>query len=275
MIHKLLLAAVVVGLAVTPAQARPLPLSPYLEEVVPGLVTLDIEIDGQHATMLFDSGAGATFVTPAFAARIGCTPYGSATGFRMRGDRLDGQKCGARRLTIGGRDTVREIGELDLAGLLPTGAQPIDGIVGLDAFEGRLVVIDMANRRLIVDERPGRGWTEGRVRYQREMGGAGLSLFVPIAAPTGTLWMLLDTGHVGETPIFLSAGALQQLGAPPLGQALELDISGAGRQSGPAAKIDGLIYDGVLGERLLRRFDIAVDLSSSRIWWRPHQAGRP
>lgn len=277
MVRTLLVLFAVLGLAVAPAQARPLALTPYLEEVAPGLVTMEMEIDGQRARMLLDSGAGVTLVTPAFAARIGCSPYGAASGFRMRGDRIVIRKCGERRLTIGGRTTVRDVGEFDLATLLPPNAPPLDGIVGLDAFEGRVVTFDLANRRLLVDEPPGpgRGWVEGRVRYQREMGGAGLSVFVPIAARTGTIWMLLDTGHVGDHPVFLSAGALEQLGSPSLDVPIPLDVSGAGTHTGRAVRTDGLIYDGVLGERLLRQFEIAIDLRSGRIWWRRHVSDTP
>lgn len=269
MIRTLMMAFLALALAVDPADARPLALSPYLEEAAPGLVTIEMEIDGQPVRMLLDSGAGVTLVTPAFAARIGCEPYGAASGFRMRGDRIVVRKCGGRRLAIGGRTVIRDIGEFDLATLLPANAPPLDGIVGLDAFEGRIITFDLANRRLLVDERPGRGWIEGRVRYQREMGGAGLSVFVPVTAQTGTIWMLLDTGHVGANPVYLSAGALEQLGSPPLDRPIALNISGAGIQTEAAVRTDGLIYDGVLGERLLREFEIALDLRNGRIWWRP------
>lgn len=269
---RALLLTVALLFAAAPVHARPVPLEPYLETVVPGLVTIEIEIDGRKARMLLDSGAGLTLVTPDFAARIGCTPYGAASGFRMRGDRIVVRKCGERRLGVGGRTVSRDIGEFDLATLLPENAPPVDGIIGLDAFEGRMVTFGLANRRLHLDERPGRGWVEGRTRYQREMGGAGLSVFMPAQARTGTIWMLMDTGHVGDTPVFLSAGALSQLGDPALDRPVELNLSGAGALSASAVKVDGLIYDGVLGERLLRRFDIAIDLKRGRVWWRPSAA---
>jgi hypothetical protein len=38
-------------------------------------------------------------------------------------------------------------------------------------------------------------------------------------------------------------------------------------------RMDALIYDGVLGERFMSMFDIAIDFRRSRIWWRPHPAG--
>jgi hypothetical protein len=233
-----------------------------------GLLVATIDIGGHPARLLFDTGAGVTLVTPQFAPMISCSPYGAVSGFRMRGDRLTFQKCGARAVDAGGRRTMRDIGAYDVLGLLGEGAPPIDGILGLDAFDGRVVTLSLADRRIFLDERPGRGWTEGTVRFQREAGGAGLTMFVRVQAQTGDLWMLLDSGSVG-TEAYLSPGALAQLGEPDADTPIMLSISGAGAQHIRAEVVETLIYDGVLGERFMRRFDIATDLRRERIWWRP------
>lgn len=254
--------------AVTVAVAEPVTLEPYVPGRDMGLLVATVAIDGRPARLLFDTGAGVTLVTPQFAPMIACTPYGALSGFRMRGERLSFQKCGSRVVEAGGRRAVRDIGAFDLLGLLGEGAPPIDGIVGLDAFDGRVVTLSLAEQRLYLDERPGRGWSEGAVRFQREVGGAGLSMFVRVQAQTGELWMLLDSGSVG-TEAYLSPGALSQLGDPEADAPITLTVSGAGSQQVHAQVVETLIYDGVLGERFMRRFDIAVDIPRGRIWWRP------
>ena len=248
------------------AWAADLSLEPYWKEKAPGLVVTTISIDGHAARLLFDTGAGLTSITPAFARRVGCEPYGSVTGFRMRGDRVTSQKCGSRQLTIGSQTIAREIAVFDLSALLPSDAPPIDGIMGVDVFDGRLITL-VQSRAIVMGSRPGLGWREGTMRLQRELSGAGLEVFVRATAVSGDIWLLLDTGHIG--PVFLSPGAVEQMGSPRPDLPISLVVSGAGSRETKAAHVEGLIYDGVLGEPFLRGLDIAIDFRQQRIWWRP------
>lgn len=261
-----LLVASLVGAGVSNAET--VALTPYLEKDAPGIYTTVVDIDGKKATLLVDTGAGITAVTPKFAATIGCTPYGRITGFRMRGDRLDTQKCGKHRVTLGGQAATIDVMAFDLMTLLPKNAPPLDGIVGLDALGKRSFVLKLADKTLETDWVPiGKEWTEGVMRIQREIAGGAATVFVEVQAKTGTLWMLMDSGHAGG-PVFLSPAAVAQLGSPAVGGPVTLNISGAGVQSVPVKVVDQLIYDGVLGETFLRQFDVAVDLGSGRIWWK-------
>ncbi len=54
-----------------------------LDDYVAGLVTIDVTINGETMPFLFDTGGGATLVTPEFAAAIGCEPWGRWVGYRM------------------------------------------------------------------------------------------------------------------------------------------------------------------------------------------------
>lgn len=265
---RLLAAFVSMLAAAVVARAESVTLTPYLEKDAPGILTTVVDIDGKKATLLVDTGAGITAVTPKFAATIGCAPYGRVTGFRMRGDRLDMQKCGEHRVTLGGQTTTIEVGAFDLMTLLPKDAPPLDGIVGLDALGKRSFVLKLADKTLETDWVPiGKDWTAGVMRIQREIAGRSATVFVAVQAKTGTLWMLVDSGHVGG-PVYLSPGAVAQLGSPAVTGPVTLNISGAGTQAVPVKVVDQLIYDGVLGESFLRQFDVAVDLGEGRIWWR-------
>lgn len=263
-----LAACLLIVAATAAARAESIALTPYLEKDAPGIFTTVVDIDGKKATLLVDTGAGITAVTPKFAATIGCTPYGRVTGFRMRGDRLDTQKCGRHRVTLAGQAETIEIMAFDLMTLLPKGAPPLDGIVGLDALGKRALVLKLADKTLETDWVPiGKEWTEGTMRIQREIAGGAVTVFVEAKAKSGTLWLLVDSGHVGG-PVFLSPGAVAQLGSPPAAGPVTLNISGAGTHAVPVKVVDQLIYDGVLGESFLRQFDVAVDLGAGRIWWR-------
>lgn len=254
---------------VTSASAQTLQLEPYWSEE-PRLLLAPVEVDGRPARLLFDTGAGITTLTLPFAQSVNCTPYGAVSGFRMRGDRLDIKKCGRMSVRVGDEDAERELGAADFGALLPPTAPPLDGIMGVDALGDRLITLDLADRIIHLDERPGRGWQEGRARIARETGGASLSVFVRVAAPTGDLWMLLDSGHL--VPVYLSPGAIEQLGAPSLDAPLRLAITGAGEHDVRAARVETLRYDGVFGEPFMKQFEIAIDLRRERIWWRPAQS---
>jgi hypothetical protein len=243
------------------AWGEPLPLSRY----VGNFVVADVEIGGQHARLLFDTGAGVTSITPAFAQRIGCAQRGSLTGFRVSGERIALQKCEQVHVSIGRRQIVRDLGVFDLATLLPADLPALDGVIGLDAFDGAEITLRLSDRTIDVGHRQGRGWREGEIRVQREMGGLGVSVFTRAQAHEGSLWMLLDSGNVG--PALLSPGALSQLNTttPPA----SLTVAGVGLHEVQSSQLASSIYDGNLGWAFLRDFEIALDLRHNRIWWRP------
>jgi len=98
---KLALAAAAVLLTAAPALAeQPLALQPLRER----LRTIKVEVNGVASTFLLDTGGGVTTITPQFAERIGCRPWGRITGYRMFGDRLDMQRCDGTRISSGGLD---------------------------------------------------------------------------------------------------------------------------------------------------------------------------
>ena len=248
---------------VSAAWAEPLALSHY----VGNFLSVDIEIGGQRAHLLFDTGAGVTSITPAFARRIGCMPHGSLTGFRVSGERVSFQKCEGIPIAVSARRAVRDVAVLDLASILPADWPPIDGVMGLDVFDGGEMTLHLANREIDLGHRQGGGWREGEMRVQREMGGMGVSAFVRAQASNGSLWMLLDSGNMG--PTLLSPGALSQLRstAPPSA----LSVSGVGSHQVDATALATAIYDGNLSSAFIRNFEVAIDLRHNRIWWRPAQ----
>jgi hypothetical protein len=104
-----------------------LALAPYMG----ALRTVDVTIGKLELPFVFDTGGGDTFVTPAVASAVGCTPYGRLVGFRMSGERVDSPRCGKLPLRIAGVDRDVEVAVFDIMSLLPDGVPELGGIVSL------------------------------------------------------------------------------------------------------------------------------------------------
>jgi hypothetical protein len=222
--------------------------------------------------MIFDTGAGITSITPAFAAQVGCVPYGLITAFRMDGQRVAFQRCPALRTRIGAVSAQRELGVFDLASVLPQGLPPVDGVVGLDLFEGRIITIlpelsgiRMETQRSLaraVGARP-----PARLRLAREAGGAGLTAFVRAQSRIGDVWMLLDSANLAAPrlhPWARAALSAESVASPTI----RLSIEGAAPMIDDVEVIDTLIYDGALNAAFIARYAVTLDLARGRVWWR-------
>lgn len=274
------LAVSLIALAWAPAafaQQATIPMAPFIERTK----TIEVMIDGQPARMMFDTGAGITTISLELAARIGCTPHGLIVGHRLTGQSVRAQKCGERQVTLGGHVGVVDAAVLDTSILMPPGSPPLDGFIGLDALDGQVITLDLADNRLILEtpeslaERIGDD-PGAPLRRQRESGGRGLAVFAPIEAQVGSLWFLLDSGNMANImvpPETLSqwgfteeqARAALDTGAPTT---VPLNILGAPR-SPERVRVRDMIHDGVLNEGLIAAYEVTLDLANDRIWYRP------
>jgi hypothetical protein len=246
------------------ANSRSLPLNEYVGR----LRTVDVVVNGQAARLIFDTGAGVSALTPAFAARAGCRASGRLVGHRMEGQQVVFQRCAAMQLSIGDRTIRRELAVLDLAGVLPEGLPPVDGVIGLDVFEGqRLTVganlswLDISRSRRVAPS----GAHEGRMRIASEADGAGLTVFVAAETSTLDIWLLLDSANLSGVQVHTTA--LEMLDA--VGGSVNLRVIGTPPTSVQARSSAQLIHDGALDADFLAGYEVTVDLGSERIWWRP------
>lgn len=250
-------------------------LTPYLA----GLPSVhagagDHERGLQEGRFLFDTGGGVTVVTPEFAEAIGCEPWGRITGFRMRGERLDLQRCDGVQLDFGThRATVPTAGVWDFSEVLPPGAPPLQGSIALDAFAGQAITLDLAGNRLIVETpeslaRRTADAIEVPVRFKREASGLALTVFVPVETARGRLWMQLDSGSTGALAIAAHAAELLGLEQVDGRQQATLQLPGGIELQGPAV-VQDLIIDGNIGLPLLRQWVITFDLAHGRMWMSP------
>jgi hypothetical protein len=240
------------------------------------LRTIPLAIGDWTGKVLFDTGGGLSLVTPAVADSIGCTPVGRLTGFRYDGESIHAPGCGVMVLASGSWSDSTELAVFDLMALLGD-APPLDGLVGLPVFEGRLLTIDLPqNRLLIEDPRPDGPGSNARplqVRASRQAGGAGLDVFVAVRTPRGPIWLELDSGNIG--PVLLAPHAAAMLGIAAETETpspVRLDVVGLGEVELEAVVRDG-IYDGLLNAAFFRQYVITLDLDGIRAWATP--ARRP
>lgn len=241
------------------------------------LVTLDVLIGDRSALMLFDTGAGVTAITPGLTEALDCTPHGRLVGHRMSGERVEFEKCGVQSISLGRYKSVADTYVFDLMALLPEGLPDLGGIISLASVMQKPVTLDLAGQKLIFETKASfneriKDAQETKVRLKRGPGGE-VTAFVRIEAETGDLWFLLDSGnldHVAVAPHTLDQlGVIDADSAPvELGTVIDLDFQIAGAYAVSAkTRVNNIIYDGALNEKVMRSFLITFDLESERIWF--------
>lgn len=257
-----------------------LPLEPYADTP---LKAVAVTMGGKTVPFLFDTGGGLTVVTPEAADTLGCTPFGQVTGFRADGEKITEKRCGPVALRIGAYGTTDEVGVFDLMGMIRKQVEharkagrdvpmppTIGGLVGLSSFKGRIVTLDYAHDRIVVETPASarariRSMQPVAARVVTEASGS-MNVLLQARAQTGTLWLQVDSGNNG--PTFLSPHAAAQLGITlPKDKQEPLDIDLIGLGKVPASvRLRPMIYDGQLGIGTIRKLVLTIDLADGRAW---------
>jgi len=248
-----------------------IPLEPYAD----AHWAFRAKVAGHEELMVFDTGGGLTAITPQAAAELGCQPWGQLTGFRMRGDRLDLKRC--ENVSIEANGLVIHfptVGIWDFNHMLPQGVAPIAANVGLDAFAGRVVTLDIAHRRLIL-ETPRSLKTrtahakEVPVQFVDEVEGYSRTMMASLDTPKGRIWMGIDSGD--DVPITVGRHVAALLGLDPEKkgpQPMDALLAGGVALHG-SAYVKDIIFDGNVGAPILSKWIITVDLARQHLWISP------
>jgi hypothetical protein len=230
-----------------------------------------LTLNGKSGDFLFDTGAGVTHVTPEFANGLDCRFWGRNTGFNMFGTRADSPHCddvqvAADKVAL----TDVSIGKHDFGEQFPGDKSP-DGLLGLDAFDGKAITLDQAAATITIEtpeslKKRVRNMTEMEFRLGRECSGRCLSAFLGIKTPAGMTWMNMDTGAGGVTLVAKDQAALYGLDPAVKEQRLKVDVAPGIVLDGPALVTD-LIMDGNLGRPFLSKYVITLDLKNGRCWF--------
>ena len=259
------------------AAQPPLPEAEFKLEPYRKTVALRGSVRGMPGLFLFDTGGGITLVSPDFAKKIGCEPWGRLSGHRMMGDRLDAARCDdvpvVMQQASGGARTYRApvTAVVDVTSFLPEGAAPVEGSIALDLFAGKAITIDFPAQRLVVESPQSlrariAGAHELPVSLSREMQGRALAASLGVPTTRGMAWMELDTGNGGtilvSQPYAGAFGLDAKLEGP---QAADFEVSPQFRAKGMAFTPD-MILDGNLGMPFLKDKIVTLDLGAGRLW---------
>jgi hypothetical protein len=246
-------------------------LEPYLDEHW----TFRAKIKGREELFLMDTGGGLTAVSPEAAAEIGCEPWGLLTAFRMRGDRLDLKRCDNVEIDAGGIPLrLPTTGIWDFSKMLPKDAPQIAGNVGLDAFAGRMVTLDIGNRQLVIETPKSlevriAAAKEVPVQFIKEAEGYSTTIAAALDTAKGRIWMHLDSGD--DVPITIGSHVAGALGLDPQkkgAQPLDVSLVGGVALRG-SAHVKDIIFDGNIGAPVIAGWIMTMDLVHQRLWIAP------
>jgi predicted aspartyl protease len=229
-----------------------------------------VTVKGKEGDFLFDTGGGVTLLTEEFSKGIDCKYWGRNTGYNMFGKRGDGAHCDGVQLTAGGIAlTPVNIGKIDFGGQFPGDKDP-DGLLALDAFDGKVITIDQLAATLTIETETSlknrvRAMKEFPFRLARECSGRCLSAFLGVNTPDGMTWMNIDSGAGGVSLISKEYAASVALDPAKKEQQINHQIAPGIVIGGPVFVTD-MIMDGNLGQPFLSNYIVTIDLSQGRMW---------
>ena len=239
------------------------------------LWTVKVTLNGKTGDFLFDTGGGNTMVSERFASGWNCKFWGRTTGYNMFGERIDTPHCDDVSISAGDvRLTKVSVGQIDFGDRFAGDKTP-DGLLSLDALDGKAFTLDQANATLTIESAASLEQRVNRMqelpfRVSRECSARCLSIFLGVARANGMAWLTLDSGAGGVSLIakeYAEAFGLETNEKP---QRLKFDIAEGVAVDSPVLVTD-MIMDGNLGQPFLSQYVVTLDLAASRMWIAPRQ----
>jgi len=241
-----------------------------LERFRKALWKVHLTVNGVPGDFLFDTGGGVTLLSKEFASKVECTYWGRNTGYNMFGKRGDGPHCDGVQLMAGDVAlTPVSVGHIDFAGMFPGDKAP-DGLLSLDAFDGKAITIDQSAGTLTIEtpsslaERVA-SMKELPMRLVRDCSARCLNAFVAVPTPKGRTWLILDSGAGGVSLIARDYADAFGLDSAVKQQRLRVDIVPGVSVDSPVIVAD-MIMDGNLGQPFMSQYVLTMDLGRGRLW---------
>lgn len=275
MLHKLSLVLAVLAVVSTSgvcAANKPAdkPQVIKLQRFRKALWKVHVTLKGKEGDFLFDTGGGVTLVTNAFARGIDCKFWGRTTGYNMFGKRNDGPHCDNVGIVAGDVAlTPVNIGTIDFGDQFAGDKSP-DGLLSLDAFDGKAFTLDQSAGILTIETRKSlakrtKTMREMPFRMSRECSARCLSGFLGVPVSEGMTWLILDSGAGGVSLISADQAKLFGLDPNRKEQQLKFDAAPGVPIDSPVLVTD-MIMDGNLGQPFMSRYVITFDLAQGRLW---------
>ncbi|MBV9927860.1 MAG: aspartyl protease family protein [Acidobacteria bacterium] len=268
--------ALAVACALTPAVAsaagreavRPQVIK--LERFRKALWKVHVTVKGKPGDFLLDTGGGVTLLTEEFSKDIPCKFWGRTTGYNMFGRKSEGPHCDNVEIKAGGAAlTPVSVGKIDFGEQFPGDKAP-DGLLSLDAFDGKAVTLDQAAGTLTIETpaslaRRTRPMKELPLRLSRECSARCLSAFVGVPTKEGMTWLILDSGAGGVSLISKDHAGIFGLDPDAKGQRLRYEAAPGVPIDSPVV-VTEMIMDGNLGQPFMSRYLMTFDLAAGRLW---------
>ena len=177
-----------------------------LERFRKALWKVHVTVKGKPGDFLLDTGGGITLLTDNFSKGIDCKFWGRTTGFNMFGKRSDGPHCDNVPIKAGDVAlTPVNIGKIDFGDQFAGDKNP-DGLLSLDAFDGKAITLDQTAGTLTIETskslaRRTKAMKEMPFRISRECSARCLSVFLGVPTIEGRTWLILDSGAGGVSLI--------------------------------------------------------------------------
>ena len=241
-----------------------------LERFRKALWKVRVTVKGKPGDFLFDTGGGITLLTSDFLKGIDCRFWGRNTGFNMFGKRSDGPHCDNVQIKAGDVNlTPVSVGKIDFGDQFAGDKTP-DGLLSLDAFDGKTITLDQTARTITIETPKSiakriKGMKELPFRVSRECSARCLSVFLGVPTKEGMTWLTLDSGAGGVSLIAKEYAELFGLDPNAKDQRLKYEVAPGVTIDSPVLVTD-MIMDGNLGQPFMSQYVITFDLAHSRLW---------
>ncbi len=234
------------------------------------LLGVPVRAGGEDFRFLLDLAGGQTIIDDELADQLACKPGGRGLVYKAEGVRFDFSYCPDVTLEIGGRAFhFDEIGTTNIHRIWPPELPPINGVLALDAFRDQPFTLSLDSAVLTLESdaslrRRVRKMTELQVRIATGVDGRSVMALTRVNVNGTTGWFVLDNNQM--LPIFVDETILPP---PDSGstdkQVIQFQV--AGMEKFPTFGISKpLIYDGLLNDEILRRWELTVDLRKGALW---------
>lgn len=256
------------------AEASSTPQVIKLQRFRKALWTVRVTVKGKEGDFLFDTGGGVTLLTESFLNGIECKFWGRTTGYNMFGGKASGPHCDNVEMRSGGVLLSKvSVGKFDFGDRFPGSMAP-DGILSLDAFDGKAITIDQTAATITIETPKSLAKrilkaTEMSFRISRECSSRCLSVFAGVPTSAGMTWLTLDSGAGGVSLISKDHATLFNLDPDAKDQRLK-HLAAPGIPIDSPVMVTEMIMDGNLGQPFLSQYVVTLDLKNSRMWIKPN-----
>jgi len=252
------------------AKASEKPQVIKLQRFRKALWKVHVTVKGKPGDFLLDTGGGVTLLAAEFSKGIDCKFWGRNTGYNMFGKKIEGPHCDNVQINAGDVAlTPVNVGKIDFGEQFSGDKNP-DGLLSLDAFDGKAFTLDQAAGTLTIETNASlakrtKGMKELPFRISRECSARCLSAFIGVPTTEGMTWLILDSGAGGVSLISKDHARLFGLDPESKEQRLKYEVAPGVLVDSPVVVTD-MIMDGNLGQPFMSQYLMTFDLAKGRLW---------